>query len=193
MSIAGEIYEFAFRGFLAEEALDKAGRLHPNIAGALDQELAERLAVETLDESFVVAARHMAVVYMAIAAFENSVRKLITTVLLEKVGEKWWEQSVSSNIRKKVETRQQEEEKVKWHTQRGASPITYTDLGDLGNIIRNGWLHFEPHIPSVEWANSVLDVIERSRNVIMHSGYLNRVDVERVGINIRDWIKQVGA
>ena len=41
--------------------------------------------------------------------------------------------------------------------------------------------------------NSVLDTIERSRNVIMHSGSLDRVDIERVGMNIRDWIKQVGA
>ena len=134
----------------------------------------------------------MAVVYMAIAAFENSARKLISTVLLEKVGEAWWEQSVSASIRKRAETRQAEEQKVKWHTQRGTALINYTDLGDLGNIIRNAYPHFEPYIPSIEWANSVLDVIERSRNVIMHSGTLDREDVERVGINIRDWVKQVG-
>ena len=86
-----------------------------------------------------------------------------------------------------------EEEKIRWHTQRGSSPINYTDLGDLANIIRTAWVHFEPHIPSIEWAGSVLDVIERSRNVIMHSGLLGREDVERIGINIRDWVKQVGA
>jgi hypothetical protein len=189
----GRLYEFAFRGFLAEEALDKVGRLHPNVAGALDEEIAQRLAVDLLDESFLTAARGMAVVYMAISAFENSVRNLITTILLEKVGENWWDQCVSAGIRKKVESRQKEEEKIKWHSQRGASPITYTDLGDLGNIIRNAWEHFEPHVPSIEWANSVLDTIERSRNVIMHSGYLDRVDIERVGMNIRDWVKQVGA
>ena len=190
---AGRLYEFAFRGFLAEEALDKAGRLHPNVAGALDEEIAQRLAVDLLDEGFLTGARRMAVVYMAISAFENSVRKLITTILLEKVGENWWDQCVSAGIRKKVENRQKEEEKIKWHSQRGASSITYTDLGDLGNIIRNSWEHFEPHVPSIEWANGVLDTIERSRNVIMHSGYLDRVDIERVGMNIRDWVKQVGA
>lgn len=189
----GRLYEFAYRGLLAEEALDKTGRIHPNVAGALDEEIARRLAVDLLDDSFLAAARGMAVVYMAISAFENAVRKLITTILLEKVGETWWEQCVSAAIRKKVETRQKEEEKIKWHSQRGASPITYTDLGDLGNIIRNAWEHFEPHVPSIEWANSVLDTIERSRNVIMHSGYLDRVDIERVGMNIRDWVKQVGA
>ncbi len=190
---ASNVYEFTFRGFLAEEALDSAGRVHPHVAGALDQEIAKRLAVDLLDEGDVAAARRMSVVYMAIAAFERSVRNLITTILLDKVGEGWWEQCVSGNIRKKVEGRQKEEEKVKWHTQRGSLPITYTDLGDLGNIIRNAWSHFEAYIPSIEWASGVLDTIERSRNVIMHSGDLDRIDIERVGMNIRDWIKQVGA
>lgn len=192
MKDTGYLYEFAFRGLLAEEALDQSGRLHPNVAGALDQTIAERLGVDLLDETFVLSARHMAVVYMAIAAFENSVRKLISTVLLEKVGEDWWDKGVSANIKRKAESRQKEEEKIKWHSQRGTSPINYTDMGDLGNIIRNSWPHFEAYLPSIEWANSVLDVIERSRNVIMHSGYLDREDIERVGINIRDWIKQVG-
>jgi hypothetical protein len=187
------LYEFVFRGFLAEEALDRAGRQHPNVASALDQAIAERLATEVLDDSFVASARRMAVVYMTIAAFENSARKLITAVLSDKIGDKWWEQCVSAGIRKKAESRQKEEERIRWHTQRGAAPINYTDLGDLGNIIRNAWPNFEAYMPSIEWANSVFDVIERSRNVIMHSGTLERTDVERIGINIRDWVKQVGA
>lgn len=192
MTESGSLYEFAFRGFLAEEGLDKAGRMHPNLVGVLDEEYSQRLGIELLDEQFVGSARQMAMVYMAITAFENSVRKFISAVLLERVGEDWWTSSVSANIKKKVESRQKEEEKVRWHTQRGVLPITYTDMGDLGNIIRNSWQHFEAYIPSIEWANSLLDIVERSRNVIMHSGYLGREDVERIGINIRDWIKQVG-
>jgi Swt1-like HEPN len=192
MNGSGELYEFAFRGFLAEEALDRGGRLHPNMVGALAEGFAERLGIELLDEQFVTSARSMAMVYMAITAFENSVRKFISNILLEKLGENWWDTAASANMKKKVEARQMEEEKVRWHTPRGASQITYTDMGDLANIMRNNWMHFEPHIPSIEWASAVLDVIEKSRNVIMHSGYLGREDVERIGINIRDWIKQVG-
>lgn len=192
MSSSGRLYEFAFRGFLAEEALDKCGRVHPNLVGALADGFAERLGIELLDEQFVTSARQMAMVYTAVTAFENSVRKFISSVLLEKLGESWWDTGASANMKKKVEGRQKDEEKVRWHTQRGASPITYTDLSDLGNIMRNNWQYFEPHIPSAEWASAVFDIIERSRNVIMHSGYLGPEDVERVGINIRDWIKQVG-
>jgi Swt1-like HEPN len=192
MNSAGPLYEFAFRAFLAEESLDKAGRLHPNLVGAPDEEFAKRLGIELLDEQFVASARQMAMVYMAITAFENSVRKFISTVLLDKAGASWWDTTVSGTIKKKVESRQKEEEKVRWHMHRGAAPIIYTDMGDLANIIRNNWQHFEAHIPSSEWASALMDIVERSRNVIMHSGYLGGEDVERVGINIRDWIKQVG-
>jgi len=193
MTSSSELYAFAFRGFLAEEALDGAGRQHPNLVGALDEVAASRLGIEALDEAFVAAARPMAVVYMAVCAFENSVRKFISAVLQDKVGDDWWEKAVSSGIKRKVESRQKEEERIRWHSQRGTAPITYTDMGDLSNIIRNNWQHFDPPVPSIEWASSILDIIERSRNVIMHGGLLDREDIERLGVNIRAWVKQVGA
>lgn len=45
---------------------------------------------------------------------------------------------------------------------------------------------------SIDWARQIIQTIERSRNVIMHSGELGRKDIERIGTNIRDWISQVG-
>ena len=192
MTQTGPVYEFVFRGLLAEEALDRAGRLPKNPAAGLDEQVAARLPIGSLDESLVTLARQMAAVYTAIAAFENSSRKLISTVLLDQAGQDWWDQKVSAPIKRKVEGRRTEEAKVKWHTQRGGAPISYTDFGDLGNIIGQNWALFEPYVPSLEWVKSIFDVIERSRNVIMHSGNLELEDVERVGINIRDWVKQVG-
>ena len=193
MNVSSSLYEFAFRGFLAEEGLDRAGRIHRNLVGSLDEEYAQRLGIELLDDQFVSSARQMAMVYMAITAFENSVRKLIKTVLLEQKGEDWWNLSVSEKIRTRAEQKRQDEEKVRWHSPRGADPIYYSLMGDLSSIIRQNWQEFEPYMPSAEWAASILDVIERSRNVIMHSGALDKRDVERVGIYIRDWVKQVGA
>ena len=51
---------------------------------------------------------------------------------------------------------------------------------------------FEVHIISIDWARQIIQTLERSRNVIMHSGELGRKDIERIGTNIRDWISQVG-
>ena len=47
-------------------------------------------------------------------------------------------------------------------------------------------------VPSVEWAREIFRSLERSRTVIMHSGQLKMGDVERVAMNIRDWLRQVG-
>ena len=47
----------------------------------------------------------MAVVYTAIAAFENSARDLIKKVLLEEMGENWWLEGVSEKVRKNAETK----------------------------------------------------------------------------------------
>jgi len=52
---------------------------------------------------------------------------------------------------------------------------------------------FEVHIVSLEWAKQIFTTLEKSRNVIMHSGEPGDRDIERTGINIRDRLSQVGA
>lgn len=187
------LYEFVYRGLLAEQALDAAGRPNRRLAEFESVEIAKTLSLDLLDDQHVDNARAMANVYVAIAAFENSVRSLISNVLLEQVGENWWDSCVSEKIRSRAEQKRLEEDKIRWHVQRGQDPINYTLMSDLVSILRQNWAHFEPYIPTIEWAAGLMDVIERSRNVIMHSGNLSKTDVERIGIYIRDWVKQVGA
>jgi len=189
---SGDVYDFVFRGLLAEESLDTAGRRTRLFSQELEADTARTLSIELLDDAHVLASRGMAPVYVAVASFENSVRQLISDVLLEAEGEGWWEKCVSDKIRLRADSKRKEEEQIRWHVQRGADPIFYTQMPDLASIVRQNWTHFQPYIPSIEWAEGILDVIERSRNVIMHSGVLGRADVERLGIYIRDWIKQVG-
>jgi Arc/MetJ family transcription regulator len=192
MTTPSNAYEFVFRGLLAEEALDRAGRKRRDVSGVLDADLAEKLSIHLLDDELVAAARRMATVYTAIAAFENSVRDLVASTMIEAKGEDWWT-TVKAEIRNRAETRQENEEKHRFHAQRGDKPLNYTELKDLLNIIRANWEAFEPFLPSPDWTHSVLDALERSRNVIMHSGTLGPRDIERVGIHLRDWITQVGA
>lgn len=187
-----EVYDFVFKGLLTEEALDRAGRKNRSSLLLSDEEIANTLSISSLPDDLVNEARQMAMVYTAVAAFENAVRELISGVLLESKGEKWWEDSVSQKIRERAEKRRDDELKVKWHTQRGSAPINYTTMADLINIMRNNWDDFEAHIQSIDWAANVFDAVERSRNVIMHSGVLEKGDIERLGIFIRDWVKQVG-
>ncbi|MEO0549003.1 MAG: Swt1 family HEPN domain-containing protein [Pseudomonadota bacterium] len=155
-------------------------------------EIAKLVALDSLDDKLVEDASKMSVMYTAIAGFENSVRYLITSTLAENIGENWWEICVSEKIRKAAKTRSDEEAKVRWHAQRGSDPINYTMLPNLINIIHQNYTpHFEPFIDSVDWARSIFDTLERSRNVVMHSGQLGERDLARVGSAIRDWVSQV--
>lgn len=186
------LYSFVFKGLLTEEALDKTERLKKSkLMNGDFEKLHETLGISELDNEIVIQAKRMAVVYTAICAFENSVRQFISKKLLETKGEDWWN-TVSDKIKSKAESRRNEESKIRWHTPRGDTIINYTEFGDLISIIRQNWELFEPHIISIEWAEQIIKTLERSRNVIMHSGELVNQDIERIGMYIRDWVHQVG-
>ncbi len=188
-----KIYSFVMRGELMKASLLSAGAVSKHHSSSvIAQEYIKSLSLDLLDDEYVDAAKRMATVYTAIAAFENTVREFVVKILLENKGENWWEQCVSEKIRRKAESRKNEENKVRWHTPRGDSMINYTEFGDLCSIMHNNIELFSDHIVSIEWAKNIISTIERSRNVIMHSGDLSTRDIERIGTNIRDWIAQVG-
>lgn len=188
-----KLYAFVMRGELTKSALEKTEvQSKYSASEVLAHEYIESLSLDLLDENLVNSAKAMATVYTAIAAFENSVRRFVVKVLIENKGENWWEGSVSEKIRKNADSRKKEEEKIRWHTPRGDSMINYTEFGDLVSIMSQNLDLFEPYIISIDWARQIIQTVERSRNVIMHSGELGRKDIERIGTNIRDWISQVG-
>jgi hypothetical protein len=190
-----ELYAFAMRGLLTDVALDKAGRKPKGtFSDVWESESLKRLGLPLMDEAIVVKSRKMAVVYTAICAFENSVREFIEKKLLEEIGENWWNVCVKKEIRDIAEGRQKSEKDVRWLTPRGSSLVYYTEFGDLIAIMAkpDNWKFFEVHIGNIEWAKQIISTLEKSRNIIMHSGELAATDVERVGMYIRDWIRQVG-
>ena len=187
-----DLYSFVYRGVLADEAVRRA--LPTDTEGPSEPELdiQRRMPLESLDDSQVAAARKMAVVYVTVAAFENGVRAFMEERLLERVGAGWWDTTVSTQIKTDAERRRKDEEQIRWHGSRGSSPLAYVQLDELAVIIQNNYPHFKDLVPTVEWAREIFRSVARSRNVIMHSGQLSLADVERVAMNIRDWVRQVG-
>lgn len=133
----------------------------------------------------------MALIYTAIHAFENAVRLTVTKAMAEIHQEKWWTK-VPDKVQRKVKTRMEEDAKFRWHGARGTTEINYCDFGDLSSIIVTNAGAFETLLGSVEWAKGILQILEKSRNIVMHGGVLAKEDVERIGVNIRDWIRQAG-
>lgn len=104
------------RGELTKSALEKTDvQSKYSSSEVLAHEYIESLSLDLLDENLVNSAKAMATVYIAIAAFENSVRRFVVKVLIENKGENWWEDSVSEKIRKYADNRKKDEEKIRWH------------------------------------------------------------------------------
>lgn len=189
-----DLYSYAFRALVTEEALDKAGRQNKHIVKNAD--LGQRfsqLGLPEMDEGLVANTTESSVIYIAIHSFENTVRNFITKKLQEEKGTDWWSSAVKKEIRTRAETRRDVEQTIRWHSSRGESLIDYTEFRDLVSIIAGNWVLFEPHITSIDWAKEIIGALERSRNVIMHGGILKETDAERVGMYIRDWLRQVGS
>ncbi len=187
-----DLYTFVYKGILTDESLDKSGRRRRHNVGPREADkLKEYLSYDMLDDDLLSNAERMSIIYTAIHAFENMVRDLVKKAMAELHKENWWNE-VPSKIRDKTIKRMDDEARFKWHGARGGSEIEYCDFGDLSSIIVTNWSVFEDILVDMEWAKSVLSVLERSRNIVMHGGMLARQDIERIGMNIRDWVRQAG-
>ena len=142
-----DLYSYVLKGELTKVALNNTGIISKHsTSDILIAEYINCLSLDLLDDECVVKAKEMATVYVAISSFENMVRKFIVKILLEYKGEDWWNISVPDKIKKTAEVRKNEEEKIKWHAQRGTSMINYVDFGDLASIMQQNLELFEIHI-----------------------------------------------
>ena len=193
MSAQDDIYAFVMKGEVAQVAVNTELERAVESPQDIVDRIAQAFPFDLLDEDFKEGARKMAQVYTAIAAFENAARKFIQDRLLEECGADWWNHdNIPKAVRDGAQKRKNDEEQHRYHQTRGASMIFYTQMGDLVSIMQKKEEAFEDYITSLAWARQLFGAVERSRNVIMHSGELSMNDIQRVGMNIRDWLQQVG-
>lgn len=92
----------------------------------------------------------------------------------------------------KVATRQEKEQRDRWHARRGEHEVFYTDFGDLKTLITNNYSDFDDLFPDQNWITTRLDELEASRNIIAHSNVLDEREAGRLRLYLQDWIRQVG-
>lgn len=134
----------------------------------------------------------MASVFTAFFCLENSARELISERLLSRHGPEWWQARVPQKIRNAVEALKTKEGKNKYLSVRSSELIGYILFGHLSDIIIANWDDFSDLIPEQAWATSRFKDLEMARNIIMHTGTLPQIEVERVESILRDWQAQVG-
>lgn len=188
-----QLRNWLFKGLSAESRLDELEIEGVSVRAASDPGAMQRvLPLEDFSANIRKSAMQSLPAYLAFFCLENAVRELVQERLIDNYGPKWWDEKVSAKIRTKVQERRDKEGVNRWHVQRGASEIYYTDFGDLTSIITNNWADFEDLFPDQQWVASRLSDLESSRNVIAHMNTLDDREISRIKMYLEDWTKQVG-
>ncbi|HEY8886484.1 MAG TPA: Swt1 family HEPN domain-containing protein [Candidatus Microsaccharimonas sp.] len=188
-----DLRNWLFKGLSVESRLDELEVEGVSVRAATDPGALQRIMpLENFSSTIRKAAMRSLPAYMAFFCLENAIRELVTDRMLELHGNKWWEEKVSTSTKRKVETRRAKEGDNRWHVQRGASEIFYTDFGDLSTIIQSNWADFEDLFPDMQWVASRLSDLESSRNVIAHMNTLDDREIDRITLYLEDWTKQLG-
>ncbi len=188
------IHVFVFKGLLCLDELQKF-----ESTGLYIRESDRRLGRNLSDLSFAEfsqtirdGAEKMSRLYMAFFCFENSARELIVQIMRDKHGDNWWETCVPVQIKNKVKTRKEQEQKNKWHQARSRNDIDYADFGDMPGIIINNWVDFEALFDTQEWVKGRFGDLEKSRNVIAHNNVLESQEIDRIRLYLQDWARIIG-
>lgn len=184
--------KFVFNGFLLDDSLNKLEESGISVRKGDKIQPITRINEAEFSPIIVHNASRMASVYIAFFCLENAVRELIQDRLAERKGVTWWTDSIPSKIQTLVAGLKDKEGINRYHAQRSASPIGYTMFGNLCQIITHNWTDFSDLFPDQHWINSRFTDLEMSRNIIMHTGLLPEIEIERIESIARDWIRQVG-
>lgn len=186
------IRQFVFSGLLLQDSFDTLEK--EGIAVRKSGDLAPVSRVIEVDFSPKIwhDANNMASVYQAIFCIENTIRSFIVERMSERYGLNWWEEKVSTGIKRDVTKLKEKEAKNKFFTSRSDSEIGYTMMGNLGQIITDNWEDFSDIIPNQAWLNSRMQDLEMARNIVMHTGILPQDEIERITSIVRDILRQIG-
>lgn len=184
--------QFIFNGFLLEDTFSRLETEGITVRGISKIQPISRFEETDFSPKIRHNANKMASIYTAFFCLENAVRELIVDRLAERKGVDWWIQCVPEKIKKSVLQLKEKEEKNKYHTCRSSALIGYTMFGNLAQIIISNWEDFSDLFPDQAWITSRFNDLEMSRNIIMHTGVLPEIEIERIESIIRDWLRQVG-
>lgn len=192
MNSIGQLKKFVFNGFLLDDTLNRLETEGISVKG--NERLSPILRIDETQFSPIIVhnANRMSSVYSAFFCLENAVRELIQERLSERKGATWWNDCVPSKIRENVEKLREKESIYRYHAQRSTALIGYTFFGNLAQIIIHNWTDFSDLFPDQHWINSRFNDLEMSRNIIMHTGILPEIEIERIESIARDWLRQVG-
>lgn len=192
MSHKKKLKEFIFNGLLLDDSLDRLEDSGISVREGQKLKAVSRIEETDFSPRIIHNAVKMSSVFTVFFCLENAVRELIQERLSERYGPTWWHDKIPNKIKEGVEKLKNKEKQNRYHAQRSANNIGYTFFGQLCQIIIHNWDDFSDLFPDQHWINSRFNDLEMSRNIIMHTGVLPEIEIERIESICRDWLRQVG-
>lgn len=156
---------------------------------------ANRIKVSStlLGASKLAEAKEMAELYPILYVLENSMREVVRRVMHAKYGTDWWDTQMTSGKLKvaanTAASRMKKEASQRWHQRRGADPLDYIGLDELGDIIsgkHDAFFHNMLAI-DVEWFRHFMKELEPSRNVLCHMNPLSQTNARDLTTKLERW------
>lgn len=140
-----------------------------------------------ITESIRHDAATMAQHYELFYCLELSIRDLIRTRLADQDSE-WWENLVPPNVRENA-AKNKLRETQSGVTPRSTDPLSYTNFGELGEIIKANWKLFGDTFTDVRAVETTLGRLNTLRAPIAHCSMLAEDEVLRLRLSLRDWFR----
>lgn len=190
-SVADRVRLFGMRNLMLEAdlvALEKGGI---DLGHSQTLKMDELVDTELFEAEILHAARRMADFYVLYFSLENSIRRLISGRLHEVHGANWWELKVPAGVKASVADKQRREKDTPMSI-RSDDPLTYTNFGELIDILNANWADFSDTLRSQKAAQQILSQFNLVRNVIAHSVELNVDEILRFQLLVKDWFRISG-
>ena len=130
----------------------------------------------------------MAQHYELFYCLEISIRDVIRARLEEADKENWWDKYVPQFIRDNAALNKKKE------TEAGVTPrsddwLSYTNFGELGQIIIANWSLFSDLFTDQTAVNATIARLNTLRAPIAHCSMLAEDEVLRLKLSLRDWFR----
>lgn len=133
-------------------------------------------------------ADRMAIYYKIFYMLENHIRIIIESLLKEEFGPDWWDKSAPDAVKINANTNKKRELEAGFSL-RSTEMLSYTNFGELGDIVREHWTVFGQIFRDKGHFNRVMFSLNLLRATIAHCGVLSEDEVLRLKLAMRDWFR----
>jgi hypothetical protein len=158
-----------------------------NHSDSSDKKTAE---YEQFEADLRAEASRMSQFYEVFYCLENSIRKLISEVMIEAEGADWWGSTRvdDKRIREPASVRRKKE-LDSGVTPRSDELIDYITFGELSQLITDNWDLFDPIFQSKTAVSNVANQLNLLRGPIAHCNSTDDLEQERLNLAVKTWFR----